>query len=230
MGRKKELIVNITKFRNTVNRRNESILDFKIKNDVRTLSSQENLKKQGVFNQQWVAEKFPHLFERKFKEVTVNGIKSTVGYNIMKTLKEVKAENKGFEKKAIRDYNQELEDLARFTGIDINELSKGTIKNVDEIARQLQYSRNIEIENTTWKSNADYETTRQWSSDDWREVDEYKNHLNSDDAIDLKYAIDVGDLDTVRHFVEISGNSGLKEKIGRVIDIDKLMNEELFEE
>jgi hypothetical protein len=233
MARKKELIVNISKFRTAVNRNNQQVLDNKVKliKENRNMTDDENKnKKLDTFNQQWVAEKFPTLVERKHKIITINGVKSAVGYNELKTLQELKKENKGFEKRVIEDYNRDILNLAQFIGLDINELSKGTVKNVDQLTKLLQYSHDIEIENTRWKANADYETTRTWSSDDWKQVDEFKNHLNSDQAIDLKYAIDNNDTDTIKHFIDVSGSSGLKEKIGKVIDIEKLMNEELFEE
>lgn len=223
MARKKELDVNIRRFRETVNRKNKELMEFKIKNDVRTVEQSELLKRTGGFEQQWLVQKFGALFERQVKVIDVNGIRTEVGTNYFRSLQEYKSQfDKSMQKDAIKKYNKEIKELAQYIGVDVTELEKGDIKSVNQLSKLLQQTRAYET-NTVFDSG---ETTRTWTSEQWREVDEFKNHLTSDDAIALEYAIQKRDYDKIQYFIDNDNNSGLKAKIGKIIDIDK----DLFEE
>ena len=223
MARKKELDVNIRRFRETVNRKNKELMEFKIKNDVRTVEQKELLKRTGGFEQQWLVQKFGTLFERQVKVLNVNGVRTEVGTNYFRSLQEYKSQfDKSMQKEAIKRYNKEVKELAQYIGVDVTELEKGDIKSVNQLSKLLQQTRAYET-NTVFDSG---ETTRTWTSEQWKEVDEFKNHLTSDDAIALEYAIQKRDYDKIQYFIDNDNNSGLKSKIGKIIDIDK----DLFEE
>ena len=217
MARKKELIVDIKRLRETINRKNKELMEFKIKYDVRTVEQKELLKRSGGFEQQWLVQKFGTLFERQVKVFNVNGVKTEVGTNYFRSLQEYKSQfDKSMQKEAIKRYNKEVKELAQYIGVDVTELEKGDIKSVNQLSKLLQQTRAYET-NTVFDSG---ETTRTWTSEQWKEVDEFKNHLTSDDAISLEYAIQKRDYDKIQYFIDNDNNSGLKSKIGYIIDID----------
>jgi hypothetical protein len=227
MGRKKELIVDVNRLRATINRKNKELMEYKKANDIRTASQDVLLEKTGGFDQQWLVQKFGPLFERRVKVHNVNGVKTEVGTNYFRSLTEYKSQfNESSQKEAIEKYNEAVKELAQYIGVDVRELEKGDIKSVNQLSKWLQEVRGYEVNVTFADDEEGAVTTRTWTSEQWKEVDEFKQHLTSDDAITLEYAIQKKDYDKIMYFINNDNNSGLKEKIGKIIDIE----EDLFGE
>ena len=229
MARPKEHQFNIRRFRETINRKNLDLVSYKKENDIARISDAELLDRTAAFNQQYLAKQFPALFKRKHHRYDVGGMETAIGYNYFQSISEYKKEmmKKGItSREAIDEYNKQLEDLREFIGVDKSALESGKIEDVEQVSRLLKESRDYEIGYEQWESDAPYMETRQWSSEDWYEVESFKNHLTSDEAISLEYAIKTNNKERIKYFILNDNNSGLKQKIGKVVNIEEIMDEE----
>lgn len=193
----------------------------------------------GGFNRQFLAEEY-ELF---IKRVEVpSGKNKVMGYNEFISYDEFKTERTKILREAglnesevqkrlkedLLEYKRERKKFLKY--LDVKHFS-GTEEEVLRASQKLVNVRETKVEED-WNENehlknVDYKETREWTSGEWELVNEFSKHMNSDEAVELAYAIINGDKRTIDLYKK-KGNSVLNEKIDFYL-MDRYLDESEIE-
>lgn len=168
--------------------------------------------KYSGLNEKFLTEEFNLLFKRQDKQVG----RKTFGYNVALTYPEAK---KMYDEQELKEYMQQRRAFLRYAGF---QKVSGTEEDVLKLSLATEKSREEKVSDI-WKneesalSRVDYKTTREWDSAEWRMVNDFKKQMNSDEAVELAFAITQGDEGTIVSYQE-KGDRVLRKKIHRYIE------------